>query len=203
MFRKDEGTILAPEDMYLMSGVHIGTQQKNSDMLKYVYKVRSDGLYILNIRYTDLRIRIAARMIARYSPEDVVAVSARQYAEKPVKMFAEVTGVKAITGRFIPGTFTNPQLPTYMEPELVIISDPAIDRQALTEAVQINVPVIAFCDVNNSTRFVDLVIPANNKGRKSLAFIYYLLAREVLKVTGRIQSYTEFQYKPEDFETQL
>jgi len=119
-------------------------------------------------------------------------------------MFAQaIGGAKVVAGRFIPGTLTNPQLPNYIEPSVIFINDPAADSQALREAVKSKIPVVALCDANNRTSFVDLVIPANNKGRRALALVYWLLAREILKERGDIKNNEEFKYKVEDFEAPL
>ena len=195
--------LLIDEDVYLTAGVHIGTQVKNKDMMKFIYKVRSDGLYILDVRKTDERIRLAAKFLARFKPEEVLVVAQRQYAQKPAMKFAEITGSKIVAGRFIPGVLTNPQLPNYMEASVIFINDPAADSQALKESVKSHIPVVALCDANNRTSYVDLVIPTNNKGRRSLALIYWLLAREVLKERGEIKSYEEYKYTIDDFEAPL
>ncbi|MCD6275642.1 MAG: 30S ribosomal protein S2 [Thermoplasmata archaeon] len=198
------GELLVDENTYLTAGVHIGTQVKNKDMMKFIYKVRSDGLYILDIEKTDERIRLAAKFLARYAPEEILVAAQRQYGQKPAIMFAQaIGGAKVVAGRFIPGTLTNPQLPNYIEPSVIFINDPAADSQALREAVKSKIPVVALCDANNRTSFVDLVIPANNKGRRALALVYWLLAREILKERGDIKNNEEFKYKVEDFEAPL
>jgi len=198
-----EDDLLVPENVYLTSGTHIGTQQKSRDMQPFIFKVRDDGLYVLDIKATDERIRLAADFIAQYDPKNVLVVAARQYGQKPVKVFADNTGIKAIPGRFIPGTLTNPSIKTYQEPELIILSDPATDMQPLNEAISIGIPVIALCDANNETKYVDLMIPTNNKGRKALALVFYLLTREVQLRQERISSPSEFVMDLEDFESQL
>ncbi len=197
------GELLIEEDTYLTSGVHIGTQVKNKDMAKFIYKVRNDGLYILDIKKTDERIRLAAKFLSQYNSEDMLVVAQRQYGQKPAKKFAEVTGAKVVAGRFIPGTLTNPNLPTYIEPKVIFVNDPAADSQALKEAVKTKIPVVALCDANNRTSYVDLIIPTNNKGRRALALIYWLLAREILKVRGEIKSDDEYKYTIDDFEAPL
>ena len=195
--------LLIEEDTYLTAGVHIGTQVKNKDMVKFIYKVRNDGLYILDIRKTDERIRLAAKFFARFKPEEILVVAQRQYAQKPAKKFAEITGAKVMAGRFIPGTLTNPELSQYTEASVLFINDPAADAQALKESVKSHIPVVALCDANNRTSYVDLVIPTNNKGRRALALIYWLLAREVLKARGDIKSDDEYKYTIDDFEAPL
>ena len=194
---------LIPEEVFLTSGVHIGTQQKSADMRNFIFKVRTDGLYVLNIQLTNERIKFASKLLSGYDPDKVLAVSARQYGQKPVTTFAKAMGFKVIAGRFIPGTLTNPNLPKYTEPELLVVTDPAADAQALKEAVSIGIPVVGLCDANNETKNVDFIIPANNKGRRSLAVVYWLLTRETLKERGDIQNYEEFSTTIEDFEAKL
>jgi len=195
--------LLIEEDVYLTSGVHIGTQQKSADMKDFIFKVRSDGLYVLDIKKTDERIKVAANMISKYKPEEILVVSARQYGQKPVRMFSDIIGCHAFPGRFVPGTLTNPSLDLYIEPKVLIVTDPAADQQALREAVTSRIPVVGLCDANNETKYVDLVIPSNNKGRRSLAIVYWLLTREVLKNRGAIESYSDFKVEVKDFEATL
>jgi small subunit ribosomal protein S2 len=172
-------------------------------MKGFIYKVRTDGLYVLDIKQTDSRIRDAATFLATYDPEEILVVAARQYGQKPVKIFAETIGSKAFPGRFVPGTLTNPELPQFSEPRVILITDPAADQQALREAVNVGIPVVALSDANNETKYVDLVIPTNNKGRRALATVYWLLARELLKARGLLKNNNEFQRTIEDFEATL
>jgi small subunit ribosomal protein S2 len=102
------------------------------------------------------------------------------------------------TGRFIPGLLTNPVLNGYIEPQVVVVTDPIGDAQVINEAVQCGIPVVALCDTNNMTKFVDLVIPTNNKGRKALSMVYFLLTREMLRLRGISTALT-----PEDFEIEI
>lgn len=189
---------LVPVEEYLAAGVHIGTQQKSKDMKKFIYRVRGDGLYILDIQATDERIKTAAAFISKFNPPKILVVTSRQYGQYPAKRFAEAIGGRAVVGRFIPGLLTNQRLDTYIEPEVLIVTDPIGDTQAVKEAVQIGIPIVALCDTNNMTSFIDIVIPTNNKGRKALSMVYYLLTREVLRHRGRETSLTQ-----EDFETEL
>lgn len=197
-----EGLLVA-EDVYLTSGVHIGTQQKSADMMPFIYKVRSDGLYVLDIKKTDTRIRMAAKFIARFPPEKILVVAARQYGQKPARLFGKAIGAQVLAGRFVPGTLTNPQLEEYMEPEVLVVTDPAADQQALWEARNVGIPVVGLCDANNETRNVDLVVPTNNKGRRALATVYWLLTREVLKERGAVKSDEEFAQTIDDYEASL
>ncbi len=196
-------TLLIPEEGYLTSGVHIGTQQKSADMKQFLFKVRSDGLYVLDVKKTDERIRLAASMLGNYEPKDVMVVSARQYGKKPARLFSKTTGVRAIPGRFIPGSLTNYNLPDYREPKVLFVTDPAADQQAIREAMRIGIPIIGLCDANNETRNMDLVIPSNNKGRRSLALIYWLITREFLKAKGKIIADDDYLLTVDDFEATL
>lgn len=194
---------LVSEDVYLTSGVHIGTQQKTADMKPFIYRVRNDGLYVLDVSKTDKAIKSAAKMLAKYDPPKILVVAARQYGQKPAKELATLMGAMAIVGRFMPGTLTNPNTPNFLEPEILLVTDPLGDTQALREAVNIGIPVIALCDTNNELKYVDLCIPTNNKGRRSLALVYWLLAREALKAKGAVKSNEEFTKTIEDFEAQF
>ena len=182
--------LLVPFEMYEEHAVHIGTQQKSADMLPFISQVRSDGLYILDVERTDERLRTVAGFLSRYEAKDILVVSARQYGQRPARKFAEAVGAKGIVGRFVPGTLTNARLSTYIEPRVILVTDPAADSQPLSEAVASGLPVVGICDANNTLRNVDLAMPANNKGRHSLAFIYWLLAREMLKLRGSMDDET-------------
>lgn len=194
---------LVPLEVYLAAGVHIGTHIGTKHMTKFVYKIRPDGLHILDVRQTDERLRIAAKFIARYDPSKIVAVSVRQYGHKPVQKFCSFIRCKAITGRILPGTFTNPKLEHYAEPELLVVTDPRSDSQALKEAAKVGIPVVAFCDSDNKTDYVELIIPANNKGRKALALLYWLLTRQVLRERGDIPPNGELPVPVDEFETKI
>ncbi len=199
----EESKLLVPEEMYISSGVEIGTQQKTAHMEPFIAKVRNDGLYLLNIEESDRRIRIAGKLLSHYEPSKILAVAVRQYAQKPITKLAELTGINSAPGRFLPGTLTNPLSDKFLEPEIILINDPVGDHQALKEAVKVGIPVVALCDTNNETKYVDWIIPVNNKGRKSLALVYWLLAREILKNRGEIKSDEEFDVPVEDFEAEL
>ena len=157
-------------------------------MKKFLDTLRQDsaGLHLIDVHETDSRIRVVAKFLSRYDPERVLVVSERQYGQRPARKFADSIGAMRIVGRFIPGTLTNSRLRTYIEPEVILVTDPAADSQALSEAVNSGLPVVGICDANNRLRNVDLVLPANNKGRRSLALVYWLLAREILKIRSSI-----------------
>lgn len=200
--KEDEGMAI-PEETYMTSGVHIGTRQKTADIKEFVYKVRNDGLYIIDVKKTDERIKSAAKFISKYDPDNILIVSVRQYGQKPVRVLGQHTGIKVLDGRFRPGTLTNPNAEGFLEPELLIVTDPLADAQALHEAVNTGIPVVGLCDTNNETKCLDLVIPTNNKGRRALALVYWLLAREILKTKGKIKSYEDFKPAIEDFEAEI
>ena len=176
--------LLVPLEVYKKAGVFLGTHICTKHMEKFIYKVRPDGLYILNVRKIDERLRIATKFLAGYDPEKIAVIALRQYAHKPARMMCERVGCKAITGRVIPGIFTNPRLEWYMEPDVVLVTDPRAESQALKEASKVGVPIVALADTDNRLNFIDLVIPANNRGRKSLALLYWLLTREILRARG-------------------
>ncbi len=194
----EEADLLIPVDDYLGAGVHIGTQQKTKDMERFIHRVRTDGLYVLDISMTDRRIRTAADFLANYDAEQILVASSRQYGRFPAEKFAEAVGARARTGRFIPGTLTNPKYDGYIEPDVVVVTDPIGDSQAVKEAITVGIPVIAMCDSNNTTSNVDLVVPTNNKGRKALSVVYWLLANETLDRRG-----AEPAYALEDFESEI
>lgn len=192
--------MLVPQEKYLEAGIHIGTKLKTSDMIQYIYKARQDKLYVLDLKKTDEKIRLAARFVSRYKPEDVMVVASRTYASNASKAFCKTTGCKQLAGRFVPGILTNPARDNFVEPKLILVSDPKGERQAVRESAKSGIPVIALCDTDNTTKFIDLIVPCNNKGKKSLALVFYLLAREVLKARGDIQTDADFKVSLQEFE---
>jgi small subunit ribosomal protein S2 len=194
----EEADLLIPVEDYLGAGVHIGTQQKTKDMSRFIHRVRTDGLYVLDVSMTDSRIRTAADFLENYDPEQILVASSRQYGRFPAEKFAEAVGARARTGRFIPGTLTNPKYDGYIEPDVVVVTDPIGDSQAVKEAITVGIPVIAMCDSNNTTSNVDLVVPTNNKGRKALSVVYWLLANETLDRRG-----ADPAYGLDDFESDI
>ena len=198
MTETESKELLIDEDTFLTCGVHIGTKQKSRDMEPYVHKVREDGLRILNVNLTSEKIVEAANFLKEQEPKDVLVVSARQYGWKPAKKFADTCGFRCIAGRFTPGRLTNPEMRHFIEPKIIILTDPAADAQAFREAINIKIPVIAMCDSNNLTNNVDLIIPGNNKGRRSLALIYWLLSREILRIRGELGTDEDLEETIED-----
>ena len=192
--------LLIPLDNYLAAGLHIGTQQKTHDMEKYIFRVRSDGLYVLDVHKTDERLKYVAKFLAQYEPDDILVVATRQYGQAPVKKFGEITGAKTIPGRFIPGTLTNPSYAKFIEPKVIVVTDPRSDSQAILESKQNGIPVVALCDSENLLANVDICVPSNNKGRKAIALIYWLLARQLLRERGVIGEDEDLDLEPSDFE---
>ncbi len=197
-----ENLLLSLEEL-LAAGLHIGTRIKTVDMEKYIFRVRPDGLFILNIGDTNEKIRIAAKFIARFEPSRVLAVSSRLYGKVPVEKLAELTKIMPIVGRFMPGLISNPLQPKHVEPQVVLVTDPRADWQAIKEATSVGVPVIALCDTDNVFSGVDFVIPVNNKGRRALAVVYWLLARQVLRERGELSQDGTLTSTVDDFETKL
>lgn len=198
-----EQELLLPLEQLLAAGLHIGTRIKTEHMEPFIYRVRPDGLFILNVGETDKRLRIAAKFIARFDPPRVLAVSSRLYGHTPVRKFCELTGAKHVVGRFLPGYISNPLHPNHLEPQILIATDPRADWQAIKEASSAGIPVVALCDTDNTFSKVDLAIPTNNKGRRALATIYWLLARQVLRERGVIPPDGGISYTIDDFETKL
>jgi len=193
--------LLVPLELYLQAGVHIGTHTCTKHMEKFVFRVRPDGLYILDVKKTDERLRVAGKFLSRFEPSKIMVISTRQYGKQPVLKMAELTGARPVVGRFTPGTLTNPKLEIYYEPEVIVLTDPRIDSQPLDEAIMVGIPVVAFVSTDNKLEGVDLAIPANNKGRKSLALLYWVLSRQVLRERGSIGPNDNLSVGPEAFES--
>lgn len=177
----DDSKLMVPLDNYLKAGLHIGTKFRTKYMEKFIYKVRSDGLTVLNVQAIDERIRVAAEFISRFNPEDIVVVGKRENGWRAIKLFSKVTGIKAYAGRYHPGILTNLSLEDFEEAKLVIVTDPWPDKDALKDAAKVGAVTVALCDTNNDSTYVDLMLPCNNKGRKSLGLMFWILAREYLK----------------------
>jgi small subunit ribosomal protein S2 len=187
----------------LSTGIRVGTAVKTKFMVPFITKASPEGLYMLDLDITLARIQTAAKFINRMNIEKVIVCSGREYAITPIEKFCEVTGATKMLGRFMPGTLTNPSLPYYIEPQLVLISDPQVDSQAITEATNAGIPVIGISNTDNMTSQIDLIIPANNRGRKSLATAYWLLAREILVEKGQLKGDESLKYEIDDFETKI
>jgi small subunit ribosomal protein S2 len=189
--------MLVKKTEYLTAGMHIGMKSCTPYMRQFVYKIRDDGLAVFNLQKVDQRIRTAIEFLSRF--KKILVVSRKENAAKAIEMFAEVVGVKAISGRFSPGTLTNPSYRGFYEPGVVFVVDPLIDDQVIREARKRRVPIVALCDTFNISKDIDLCIPANNNGRKSLALVFWLLAREILKKRGELKKDSDFSYTLKDF----
>lgn len=198
-----EEELLLPQDMLLSAGIHIGTRTKTKDIEQFIYRVRPDGLFVLDVKKTDERIRVAAKFLARFEPSKIASAAARLYAQEPVRKFCELTGAIPVAGRFIPGLLSNPLYPNRIEPDVLIVSDSRADSQAVREASSVGIPIVALCSTDNDFSGVDLVIPTNNKGRRALAVIYWLLTRQILRERGELPPDKDLPLTIEDFEAKF
>ncbi len=194
-----EEQYLVPVDEYLKVGLHIGTKFRTKAMEPFIYKVRPDGLTVLNVQKINERLEAAARLLSSYKPEDVLVVCRRENGWNAVELFSKYTGIRAFAGRYPPGILTNTKLDTFIEAKLVLVADPFPDKNMVDDAARIGITVIALCDTNNELANVDLVVPCNNKGKKSLGLVFWVLTREYLKLKGLIKDNSEFKAKVDDF----
>ncbi len=172
---------LIPLDDYVKAGSYIGTKVITPDMRKYVYRRRADGIAIINTNIIDQKIGEAAKFIAQYKPQDWILVCKREAGWRAVKLFSELTGVRAFTKKYPAGIITNINQPDFFETEMVFVCDPWLDKNAMNDALNVKKKVLSICDTNNLARGADFVVPANNKSNKSLGVIFYILAREYMK----------------------
>jgi len=191
--------LLVPTEDYLKSGIHIGTKFKTKYMEKFIYKTRPDGLTVLNIQQIDERIRMASNMLSRYAPEEIVIISRRENGWKAVKQFSKLTGVKVFAGRYTPGLMTNPSLKNFLEAKIIMVIDAWPDKNAVIDAYKVGIPVIGLCDTNNNANYLDLIIPCNNKGKKSLGLLFLVLTQKYMLAKHMIKKEEDFKYTMNDF----
>ena len=195
----NEEKFLVPRDVYLKSGIHIGTKFRTKYMEQFIYKTRPDGLSVLNLQKIDERVKIVASFLGQYKLGDILVVSRRENGWKAVELFGKLTGIRVFAGRYPPGILTNPRLEQYTEAKIMMVVDAWPDRNAVMDAVKIGIPVIALCDTNNQSNFIDFVVPCNNKGKKSLGLMFYVLTKEFLRVKGKLNEGEDIPNRIEDF----
>ena len=187
----------------ISTGIRVGTQVKTKFMKPFIATASPEGIYMLDLDITLERIKTAAKFINRIGTDNLIVCTGRKYAETPIEKFCEMLDSKKLVGRFMPGTLTNPSLPYYIEPKLVFISDPQVDQQAITEATNAGIPIIGIANTDNITSKLDVIIPANNRGRKALATVYWLLVRQILIERGKLKENEPMKYEIDDFETKI
>ncbi len=192
-------TKLVPTDMYLKTGIHVGTKFKTKHMSQFIYKTRPDGLSVLDVEKIDERIKLAIQLLQQYEPNEILIVCRRENGWKPVKLLEAMTGTKVFAGRYPPGILTNSNLEDFIEAKVMVVVDAWADRNAVADALKKGIIVIALCDTNNQCNNIDLVVPCNNKGRKSLGLFFYLFTREYMQTRNLIQKEEDMRYKLDDF----
>ena len=194
-----ENMWLVSLEEYIKAGVHIGTKIKNKQTKKFIARVRSDGLAIIDVIKLDERLRLSTKLLSKYEPYQILAVGRRETTRKPLQMLNKYTGINVYPKRYPPGLLTNPALDIFKDVDIVIITDPILDRNALLDAYRTGKITIAFVDTNNSLSYIDIAIPANNRGAKSLALLYYIIAREYLRNRGLLSKREELPVSYEEF----
>ncbi|MDP2908848.1 MAG: 30S ribosomal protein S2 [Nanoarchaeota archaeon] len=195
----EQQEFLVPLDLYLKVGLHIGTKFRTKYMEPFIYRVRPDGLAVLNVQKIDRRIDVASKFLAQYKPEEIMVVCRRENGWRAAKLFSKLTGIRVFTGRYPPGILTNLALESFTEIKMMLVTDPWPDKNALSDAVRVGVPIIALCDTNNTSNNIDLVVPCNNKGKKSLGLIFWILTKEYLKHRGAISKDEDLKVTVDDF----
>jgi len=200
---KDE----AQKQLYLSCGIHIGTKLLSGDARRFIYRQTNYGLYVIDLTQTDKRLKIAAKFLSKYVEEGsdrIIVSSVRRYGKEPVKKFCEVLGCRATVNRFIPGSLSNPIIDTYVkDASVVVIVDPHADKVILREAQLARTPVVSLFDTDDTLAGIDLAVPANNRGKKALGLVFWILARQIMLELGKISSEDEFPYTLEEFTSKI
>jgi small subunit ribosomal protein S2 len=196
---EEQENLLIDSKEYLKSGIHIGTKFKTKYMANFIYKTRPDGLSVLNLKKIDERIALAINFLSNYEPEEILIVCRRENGWKALKKLHKLTGMNVITGRYPPGILTNPNLETFIEPKVMFVCDPWPDKNAVEDASKIGIPIIALCDTNNQSNNLDLVVPCNNKGKKSVGLVFYIVAMGYMKKKAMLKGDEEMPAQIEDF----
>ncbi len=196
---EQQENLLIDSNEYLKSGIHIGTKFKTKYMANFIYKTRPDGLSVLNLKKIDERIALAASFLSQYEAKDILIVSRRENGWKALRQVQKLTGMNVISGRYPPGILTNTNLETFMEPKVIVVCDPWPDRNAVADAAKVGIPIIALCDTNNQSNDLDLVVPCNNKGKKSVGLVFFLVVREYMRKKGLLRTDEELPVKLDDF----
>ncbi|HLD57985.1 MAG TPA: 30S ribosomal protein S2 [archaeon] len=189
--------MLTDKAEYLSVGIHIGMKSCSKYLKQFVYKTREDGLSVFNLEEVDSRIVIAAKFLSKF--KKIMVISHKSLGDQAARKLADVIGGKPAIGRFSPGTLTNPSYRDFYEPDVVFVTDPLVDSQAIVEAKKRRVPIVALCDTSHEGNDIDLIIPINNNGKKSLCLAFWLLSREILKNRGEIKKDSEFKFTLKDF----
>ena len=189
-----EEELLIDREEYLKRGVHIGTKSQHKDMEDYIFHVKKNQLAVINLTKTDQQIREAGEFLSDYEPDTILFVGRKPEATDAIEKLSNALGTDSMTGRFMPGSLTNPQSENFTEPEIIVTTDPEIDAQAIQEAADTNVPVISIADSENRLDNIDIVIPANNKGEKAIATVMFLLGQEYSEHRG-----LDFDFELNDF----
>ncbi len=191
--------MLIPLEDYIRSGIYIGTRVVTPQMRQFVYRRRADGLAIFNTDLIDEKLREGIEFLSHFDAKDIIMVCKRHAGWKAAEKFSEITGIRVFIGRYPPGLLTNLALENFTETKIMLVTDPWPDKNAVNDAVRVGIPIIALCDTNNTANNVDLIVPCNNKGKKSLGLIFWIIAKEYLKNRGVIKKDEDLKVTVDDF----